>query len=157
MKMAKANEADLRAALDLCSAMEDLRRGFLPQQMQDPDSEESVRYDYREHADEVVDCLNRIANQGSLFRVCFGMTVLLDPGNEVVDPEADALELHPKHEKAAVQRDELLAALEEAIEVIKAWHGPECWDIYFEHSPEMKRIRSAIAKVGAGETAEGQK
>lgn len=29
----------------------------------------------------------------------------------------------------------------EAIRVIWIWHGEDGWDIYFEHSPEMKRIR----------------
>lgn len=37
---------------------------------------------------------------------------------------------------------ELRAALLEAIECIKVWHGPVSWDIYYNHSPEMKRIRA---------------
>ncbi|MNF01024.1 hypothetical protein D3C80_1999510 [compost metagenome] len=36
-----------------------------------------------------------IAQQGSMFRVTFGMEVVLDPRNELLDPNADTLELHP--------------------------------------------------------------
>ena len=42
---------------------------------------------------------------------------------------------------------ELLAALKEAAAVIKVWHGPAAWDIYYRASPEMKRINAAIAKA----------
>lgn len=42
---------------------------------------------------------------------------------------------------------ELVDALRESIDLIKSWHGPEAWDIYYEHSPEMKRLRAALAKA----------
>ena len=42
---------------------------------------------------------------------------------------------------------DLLAALEEAKRTIKAHHGPEAWDLYDAHSPEMKKINAAIAKA----------
>lgn len=35
-------------------------------------------------------------------------------------------------------------ALREAKEVIKTWHGPDAWDIYDQHSPEMIRINAAL-------------
>ena len=41
----------------------------------------------------------------------------------------------------------LLVALQEAIGAVKTFHGPDCWDIYEQHSPEMKRWRAAIAKA----------
>lgn len=103
MKMAKANRADMDAALDICGALESLAQGCLPNGMTDQDDETSERYDYRKHAAEVVEHLLEIASKGSLFRVCFGMTVVLDPRNEVVDPAADTLEIHPKHEQALVR------------------------------------------------------
>jgi hypothetical protein len=36
-------------------------------------------------------------------RVVFGMAVVLDPRNEVVDPDADTLEIHPKYAAAISQ------------------------------------------------------
>lgn len=40
---------------------------------------------------------------------------------------------------------DLLAALEDAIEAVRTFHGQEAWDIYWQHSPECKRWRAAIA------------
>jgi transposase len=77
---------------------------------------------------------------------CKGLTTeSLEAGNYPVDcspiiNRIDAIE---------VQRDELLAALKEAKEVIHTWHGKEAWEIHNEHSPEMQRINSAIAKAEA--------
>jgi hypothetical protein len=52
----------------------------------------------------------------------------------------------------AVNRfDELTKALIVAVTTIKALHGEAGWDIYYEHSPEMKIIRKAIVKE-EGET-----
>ncbi|MCY1450176.1 hypothetical protein D9M71_669610 [compost metagenome] len=39
--------------------------------------------------------LIEVAQQGSMFRVTWGMTAVLDPRNELLDPTADTLELHP--------------------------------------------------------------
>lgn len=47
---------------------------------------------------------------------------------------------------------DLLEALREAMDAVKTFHGPDCWDIYEQHSPEMKRWRAAIAKA-TGSTA----
>ena len=45
----------------------------------------------------------------------------------------------------AIKAKELVEALRSAIEVIKQWHNAdEVWDIYYNHSPEMKPIREAL-------------
>lgn len=41
----------------------------------------------------------------------------------------------------------LVVALEEARLTIKALHGPTAWDIYDQHSPEMKRINALLAEI----------
>ena|SRR5690606_37310209 len=47
---------------------------------------------------------------------------------------------------------ELEEALEKATEVIKQWHkADDVWDIYFNHAPEMKPIRQALAGKKEGE------
>lgn len=106
MKMAKANENDMNAALEMCRALEALEGGYLPSEMTPDD--DCVAYYADEHAEKVVEHLVAIAKRASLFRVCFGMTVLLDPLNELVDPNADTLEAHPKLTRIAAQLDKLL-------------------------------------------------
>lgn len=51
------------------------------------------------------------------------------------------------HREVKQQRDELLAALKEAIDAVRVFHGPEGWETYREHSPEMKRWSDIIARV----------
>lgn len=112
MKMAKASIADLNAAHSISQAIESLESGYLPLAMCDENSEELVFYDGPKHAEKVVDHLLGIAAQGSLFRVVGGMFVLLDPRNEVIDPEADAIEIHPKFEKLAQEKEALQRQLD---------------------------------------------
>jgi len=39
-----------------------------------------------------------------------------------------------------------LDALKKCIEVLRLWHGPEAFEIYYDHSPEMKPIRDVLPK-----------
>lgn len=55
------------------------------------------------------------------------------------------------YKEIANQRDKLLAALHEAVRLIRLWHGmgmgpaeAQAWALY-QGSPEMKRINAAIA------------
>lgn len=45
----------------------------------------------------------------------------------------------------AEQITELRKCLMEAIEAIQVFHGPG-WEIYRDHSPEMRRWRAALAQ-----------
>lgn len=47
--------------------------------------------------------------------------------------------------RAVNSHEVLVAALKEAREVIKAWRGPDAWEIYDRHSPEMIRLNRALA------------
>lgn len=98
MNMAKASEADLRMAMDLSTALESLgRHRTMPAENPDNLSEEAVSFD-RDDAEDCKKALNKvldIASGGSLFRVIFGMVVLLDPRNKVLDPNSDILAVHP--------------------------------------------------------------
>ena len=98
MKMAKASQADMEMALDFVGALEDINRfGQLPRddRQLDLDDPDDARLALR--------TLLGIANRGSLGRVVMGMATMLDPRNEVVDPDSDVLELHPKHRKPAAR------------------------------------------------------
>ncbi len=112
MKMDKATDDDMAVALDVCSALEALAQGYLPNSM--APGEDVVSYDAKLHAADVVEHLLDLAQPGSLFRVAFGMTVLLDPRNEIVDPEKSSLESHPKFTQLASQLAECQSAIDAA-------------------------------------------
>lgn len=48
---------------------------------------------------------------------------------------------------AAGQVGQYRAALVQCVSVAKAWHGEEAFDIYFNHSPEMKLIRELLGPM----------
>lgn len=108
MQMAKADEQDLRAALDLSGILEDIDKGYFPRKLsrdEDADEPDDCTFfdeDDPKHLralfDRIKCCLD--AAPGGLFRVTFGMAVVLDPKNAIVDPDADYLKLHPRIEAA---------------------------------------------------------
>ena len=48
---------------------------------------------------------------------------------------------------------QIAAVLAEAAQIIEFFHGPIAWETYWNHSPEMKRLRTAQAAVVAGATS----
>lgn len=99
MKMAKASERDLEMAMELSHFVEELVDGYVPKQAMDEDDTDECEwldFDDREQLVRVIEALTTIAKKGSIFRVTFGMAVVCDPRNELLDPDADTLELHPK-------------------------------------------------------------
>ena len=114
MKMAKASQADIEAAMDIVRILESLDRGLVPSEL--AEDEEEAWFD----ADDASDCIRAInlilnaAGKGSIGRVVYGMYMLLDPANKAIDPDLDYIEHHPERiagEKAIKQRDELLSAM----------------------------------------------
>ena len=103
MKMAKASEADLKLAMNLCSALDALTGRWgatMPEAIQQPEGNSDTEYfdpDDSEQCKRVVAYLSELAGSASLMRVVWGMVVLLDPNNEIVNPDADTLEIHPKY------------------------------------------------------------
>lgn len=97
MKMAKASTADMEMAMKLCTALEWLERGDMPPDARAPDEEDNDDFDSEdaEHCYRALKEVLGIVRSGSIARVVWGMYVLLDPANKVVDPDADTLEDHP--------------------------------------------------------------
>ena len=101
MEMAKASEADLNMAVELCEALEALTLRWdktMPEKIAEPQDSGDVEYFYPENSDQcqrVVEYLITLMESASLSRVIVGMAVLLDPKNKIVDPDADTLERHP--------------------------------------------------------------
>lgn len=102
MKTAKASEADMAMAMELVSALELLGQRSYPC-MHEASSDrqcddELERFDRDDDAQcaRALRHLLDVGQRGSLGRVVYGMAVLLDPRNKVVDPAADTLEHHPE-------------------------------------------------------------
>jgi hypothetical protein len=95
MKMARASEADIEASLKVCRILDELDKRYMPSE---DDSEEIEFFDRddAEQCQKVVSMLLDATRYTSLFRVVFGMAVVLDPQNELLDPDADTIEKHPK-------------------------------------------------------------
>lgn len=102
MKMAKASEADLRMAMELCNALDELGGHWptmptaMSESADDPDvPEASFDRDDDRQCGAALRYLLDVADRGSLMRVVWGCAVLLDPKNQCVDPAADTIEHHP--------------------------------------------------------------
>ena len=96
MKCARASEQDLEVANQIASCLEQLVKGYVPEGMTSGDDFEHLDTDNAEQCQEILLKLIEIAEGASLFRVTFGMAVLLDPRNELTDPGDDCLALHPR-------------------------------------------------------------
>lgn len=117
MKMAKASEADLKMAIELGQMLEGFERGYFPSDEDAELSDTFNRNDEFECARAMEMILDKLRD-GSLFRVVFGMSVLLDPKNEAVDPDCDYLEHHPK----VRMHDELVEALRAVMDTTGVRH-----------------------------------
>ena len=115
VKMAKASQKDIDGAIELYQFLEAMRDGR-------PAADAVEEFDYEGYGDLVerkaddAEFVLRAHERGGLFRVAWGMQVLLDPENEFVDPNLPHLELHPKHEQAARELEALCKAKNEAID-----------------------------------------
>ena len=126
MKMAKASEADLDMAMELCSAIDALTGSWptLPTGLckpADDEPDETFDCDDDRQCGTVLRHLLAIAERASLLRVVWGAAVMLDPRNQCVDPDADTIEHHP--DIKAGQAAKVARPLAE-------WHedmGPALW------------------------------
>lgn len=124
MKMAKASQADLELGLAITSAIEACERGMMPNAIcEEDDDVEWFDIDDPGDCKRVLQHLLDEADKGSLGRVTWGMFVLLDPENKLLDPSVDHLALHPELSDASQmrkERDEALAKLDRAQAEIRA-------------------------------------
>lgn len=117
MKMAKASQNDLEIGLAITSVIESCDRGVMPADLCD-DSDDYEDFD-RCDPDQCFEVLNHIldiAGKGSLARVTWGMFIICDETNKILDPNVDHLALHPDLSDAGQmrkERDELLAAIKQ--------------------------------------------
>lgn len=102
MKMAKASMNDLETAMELCNALDGISSRWgatMPEKISqlDPGREvENFDPDNPDQCVRVIAYFLKLASRASLMRVVFGMTIMLDPRNKIVDPNSDVLERHPE-------------------------------------------------------------
>lgn len=112
MKMAKANQADIDMAMTLSSFIDSIDKGYVPDAASnDAERIEWLCLDDGEQCCRIVSELKSIITKGSFFRVVFGLAVLLDPDNELVDPDADTIEHHPKRKALENALRDLVATI----------------------------------------------
>lgn len=116
MKMAKASKADMEMALQLCSALEAVDRRFFPEGCAGVDDPEDFDIDDDEHCGRILRYIHGLMQAGSIIRVIWGMYVVMDPSNEIVDPDATTLELHP-----SIVQDQLDAKRYRSLRRGQAW------------------------------------
>lgn len=101
MKMAKASEADLQMAMELVNALDVLGQRWAPcmpeaiEKLGDDDESERFDRDNDEQCGRAMRHLLELTDRASLARVIWGASVMLDPRNKLVDPNADTIEHHP--------------------------------------------------------------
>lgn len=88
--MARASQADLDAACEVYQFLAANLDGRTPDRVVD-----EFGYSGYDDCHELCDYLAVASDKGSLFRVIWGMHVLLDPNNQLVDPDCPHLEEHP--------------------------------------------------------------
>lgn len=126
MQMAKASERALDAAMQLCSAFDALSgwRPVMPEKLarvpQGSDADEPFDPDDREQCARVVEHLLLTWQEGSISRVVWGCAVMLDPCNQLIEPNSDVIELHPQWAQARRERDELQLRLADLLRACEA-------------------------------------
>lgn len=140
MKMAKASEADLKMALELASMLEGFERGHFPVD-EDAEDYEPFYDDNPEHCLRAMEMILYKLQLGSLSRVVFGMSVLLDPKNEAVDQDCDYLERHPK----VRMHDELVEALRAYMEAVRSAQDKQALMAAIRDADD--KARAVLAKV----------
>lgn len=93
MKMARASEQDLEVAQQISAFIESLEKCHMPEAMESDGDFFDI--DDPEQCQDVLRKLLEISAEGSIFRVTFGMLVVLDPANKLLDPDSETLDVHP--------------------------------------------------------------
>lgn len=108
MKLAKANAEDLKGATDLLHILSAVSQGYMPDGMEAV-HEDAELFDIDDSADckMVLKALIEIENGCNLLRVVWGMETLMDPLNDIIDPESETLDLHPSIAEALALKEKI--------------------------------------------------
>lgn len=137
MKIARATDADIEMALELAGALESLTDSAMPQQIENSDdgSYEPFDLEDRDQCVRVCKYLTTVAEKGSLWRVALGMSAVLNPKNNITDPNADTLEPSPR-----------IQAMESALDELRQW--VEAYPLSVFPEPDIHRAHQALQSAG---------
>ncbi|MHB1057291.1 MAG: hypothetical protein ACYC0F_05345 [Rhodanobacter sp.] len=125
LQMAKASPDDIAGGFDLAVILDALDKGYYPSYFATPEDREAAEetgiptffddddMDHLRHLHELIVDLLRRRPGFSLWRIVMGMDVILR--NDILDPNADHLAIHPKFEALAQERQQLRAALADLV------------------------------------------
>lgn len=66
----------------------------------------------------------------------------MESGKTMLDQQLDISE--DALSMVAEEYQESIRALKQCINVLRQWHGPEAFEIYYDHSPEMALVREVL-------------
>lgn len=155
MRIAHASNNDLEAALGLLGLLDALSRGYYPSDVDDDGRESEDTPDDPLYFDEddpahLAQAWKRLktlldAAPGFQGRVIGGAHALMSPGNAVIDPDDDCLELHPRL-KQALEQSARLAMLTKP-RPASSWHprlgAVPRWSSSGTDTPYLGRRRDA--------------
>lgn len=152
MKMTKPNGKDIDAAGDAMSLLNDISSGYYPQRDGDECGDMFFDEENPKHLRKFYDLMKATldAAPGWPTRVIGGMCyVILFDRNQIVDPDADVLELHPRFFQVTKERDELLEALDELSQIASVLRA-DCLGDERAKEHRLDRALAVIAKVKGG-------
>lgn len=122
MKMSKVTPKDIDAAGDAMSILECISHGYYPQKEGDADAPMYFDDEDPDHLSHFYQRMKATLDHapGWPGRVIGGMCfVIMYAKNEIVDPDADTLELHPKFAKVATDLETAKADREELLKTLQ--------------------------------------
>jgi hypothetical protein len=97
MKMAKASVKDLENAITLCGMIEDIDRECYPRDANNEWPDDDPQWFDIDDPQHCQVFARRILNVSrGIGRVIWGMNCMMNPENNLIDPDADTLEFHPR-------------------------------------------------------------
>jgi len=103
-RQAKPNAADLEMLKSLWAALVDIQSGYFPEETAHEEGEE-ILLGIDEEAARAMRGLMAVLERGSIDRCVWTLSMLMDPANAVVDPDADHVAIHPRFEEMANRLD----------------------------------------------------
>lgn len=132
MRMARATDKDMEVGYELMALLYDMDRGYYPARPGDKSEGGPTHFDSdnHEHLEYLLQRIYEIADKsGSFGRIVGGMSVFLNPKNDIVDFNDHCIALSPSLKEAIKAKEELDKIkvennrLRAALERIEKWHG----------------------------------
>lgn len=153
LRITKASDDDMMWALTLMNVIEAVANNEMPPELAKEAGELGERYDSkdREHNRALVLYLQTMhhARPGALTRILFGLSALTNPENQIIDPDAEFIALHPKIKQALERAAAPQPDPPTHVYVASRVHHAKVWQGIRERYPILT---TWIDEAGEGET-----